>query len=374
VTVAVPSVFLSSVVLGFEEVRDGAAAAIRGVGMHAVRSEELSADPASSRRALLDQVAAADFYLLLLGERYGDYGPRETSPTEDEYAEATRLHKPIFVVVQEIDREPRQQEFLERVRGTWGEGVFHGRFTSAGDVGSAVSAALVRRQAGVVEDGPAAQARALALAGEEEPYGQGSGIGARVAFVPLRQSTLLDAVALDQPGLAGDLADALRRGGAVPQSIGIGAAVSAAGVELVGNAPENWVTPAAHVAVDGAVTVLGSVAVEDGPLGFSSVDPARLRALIAHAGAAAQLIYDRIDPRAEVGQVGVAAAVLGAAYKGYGASSGNSMSVSMSLPAVVVGPDPAEIVPRAQLSGEDLALRIETAIKRVFADAGSLRQ
>ena len=101
---AVPSVFLSSVVVGFEDVRDAAAAAIRGVGMHAVRSEELSADAGSSRSALLGQVADADLYLLVLGELYGDYGAEETSPTEDEYDEALRLRKPIFVVVQEGER------------------------------------------------------------------------------------------------------------------------------------------------------------------------------------------------------------------------------------------------------------------------------
>ncbi len=370
---AVPSVFLSSVVIGFEDVRDAAAAAVRGVGMHAMRSEELSADPSSSRRALLDQVARSDFYLLLVGERYGDYGADESSPTEDEYTEATRLRKPILVVVQDAALEPRQQQFLDRVRGTWGDGVFHGKFSAAADVGSAVAAALGRQQAGVIEDGPAAQERALALASGEERYGSGSGIGARVAFVPLRQSTLIDAVALDQPKLGNDLAAALRSAGAVPQSVGIEAKVSGAGVELTGNAAENWITPVASVDVGGAITVLGSVAVE-GRLGFSSVDPDRLRALLVCAGAAAQLIYERIDSRAEVGQVAVAAAVLGTSYKGYGATSGNSTTVSMSLPATVVGPRPAEMVPRAQLADESLARRVEAAIKRVFADAGALQQ
>jgi hypothetical protein len=247
-------------------------------------------------------------------------------------------------------------------------------FTSAGDVGAAVAAALGRRQAGIIEDGPAAQERAIALAGEEERHGQGSGIGARVAFVPLRQTTLLGAVELDQPGLGDDLAEALRQAGAVPQRIGIESQVSGAGVQLTGNAAESWVTPSASVDTTGALTVLGPVAVEDGPLGFSSVDPDRLRTLVARAGAAARSIYDRIDPRGEVGQVAVAAAVLGASFKGYGATSGNSMSVSMSLPAIVVGPDPAEIVPRAQLSDEDLARRIEAAIRRIFVDAGALRR
>ncbi len=364
---AVPSVFLSSVVVGFEDVRDAAASAIRAVGMYALRSEELSADSANSRRALLDQVAGSEVYLLLLGERYGDYGPVESSPTEDEYSEASRLHKPILVLVQEGPMEERQQQFLDRVRGTWGEGIFYGRFSGAADVGSAVAAALARHQAGLVEDAPEAQERALALAGAPE---RTSGIAARVAFVPLRRSTLLDALALDQPELGDDLADALRRARAVPQRIGIDARVSGEGVLLRGKA-DSWVTPTASVAPDGAVTVSGSVAVE-GQLGFSAVDPERLRTLITRAGAAAQLIFERIDERGEVGQVAVAAAIHGAAHKGYGASSGNSTHVSMSLPEVVI-PPAAEIAPRAQLADPELARRIEASIKRIFADAGALQ-
>src|ERR1700761_3011965 len=96
----VPSVFMSSVITGLEGVRDAAAAGIRTVGMHALRSEELSADADSSRRALLDQGGRSDLSLLILGARYGDFGVNETSPTEDEYDEAVRLHKPILVVLQ----------------------------------------------------------------------------------------------------------------------------------------------------------------------------------------------------------------------------------------------------------------------------------
>lgn len=68
---AVEAVFISSVVGGFEDVRTAAATAVSASGMYPIRSEELSADPASSRRALLDQVAAAEYYLLLFGARYG---------------------------------------------------------------------------------------------------------------------------------------------------------------------------------------------------------------------------------------------------------------------------------------------------------------
>jgi len=46
---AVESVFISSVIGGFEDVREAAATAVSASRLHPVRSEELSAAPASSR-------------------------------------------------------------------------------------------------------------------------------------------------------------------------------------------------------------------------------------------------------------------------------------------------------------------------------------
>jgi Domain of unknown function (DUF4062) len=369
--VAVDAVFISSVVVGFEDVRDAAAAGIRAAGMHAVRSEELSADPATSRRALLDQVGRSDFYLLLLGQRYGDYRAGEVSPTEEEYTEAVRLGKPIFVLVQQTTLEPRQLEFLDRVRGTWSDGIFYGKFEGAGDVGSAVSVALARHQTGVVEDGPAARERSMALASEGDPRGSGSGVLARVAFVPLRRTVLVDAVDLDEPNLGDELAADVRAAGAVPQSIGIDAEVSGQGIRLSGNGSVGWTTPSATIFVDGAITVTGSVST-DQQFGLTSVDPERLREVISRAGAAAKLMLDRIDKRGEIGQLAIAAAVHGASYKGYGSPSGNSMHVSTSLPDIVCSPA-AEIVPRARLNDPTVARRIEAGIKRIFADAGAVQ-
>jgi len=57
---AVPSVFISSVVRGFEQVRERAADGVERVGMHPVRSERLSASSDSPKRALLDQIGNAD--------------------------------------------------------------------------------------------------------------------------------------------------------------------------------------------------------------------------------------------------------------------------------------------------------------------------
>ena len=69
---AVSSVFISSVITDLEEVRAQAAAGVEKVGMHPIMAEKLPAAPEAPRRALLDEVAKSDIYLLLLGPRYGD--------------------------------------------------------------------------------------------------------------------------------------------------------------------------------------------------------------------------------------------------------------------------------------------------------------
>lgn len=368
---AVPSVFISSGVRDFERIRERAALGVERVGMHPIRSERVAADANSPRRALLDEVANADIYLLLLGERYGEAVP---SPTQDEYEEATRLNKPILVLVQDGEMEPRQRAFLDQIRGTWGEGVLHGAFSGPEDVVAAVAAALGRHQTGIIEDAPAAAAIALELAqGDDRPGTTSGGVAARLAMVPLRQTTLLDPVALDDPRLGDDLAAAMRDAGLAPQRIGIAPSVSGTGVHLEGTDAVEWTTPEATVRTDGAIVITASVAIT-GRIGFSLVDPGLLEHFIRSAGRFAQLAWDRIDSRAEVTQVTVVAAIPEASHKGFGATSGNTMtSGMMSLPSIVVAPNPPEVVPRAQLSDEALARRIVAAVKRVFADAGAVQ-
>ena len=366
---AVDVVFISSAIDGFEAVREAAANAVMASGMHPVRSEELSAAPASSQRTLLDQVGAAEYYLLLLGARYGETGAGVTSPTEDEYGEAARLGKPILVLVQETELEPRQREFLERIRGNWGEGVFYGTFADAGDVGAKVAEALARQRAGINEDGPAAQEAAIALATASDHSAWGDPASVRIAFVPLRQTVLLDAMALDDEVLADDLIAALRNGGAIPQSVGISAEVSADGVRLGPGAQQRG--PEARVHADGGISITASVAAE-GMLGGMQIDPIRLGSFLVEAGRSAQFIWDRIDARSEVGRVAVTVAILDAQHLAYGVSTG-SVSMGGSVPPIVVAPNPPTLVPRAQLDQEALSRQLQASIKRVFADAGRVQ-
>jgi Domain of unknown function (DUF4062) len=366
---AVDAVFISSVISDFEDVRKAAAEAVSASGMYPVRSEELSADPSASRRALLDQVASAEYYLLLLGARYGDFASGESSPTEDEFREATRLGKPMLVLVQEVELEPRQRQFLEGIRGTWGEGVFYGKFSGAEDITAKVAQALARRRAEIVEDGPAAQSRTAALASERDRSGWGQSTSVRLVAAPLRQTVLLDAVALDDSTLGDDLIAALRAGGAIPQSVGMVHAINSERVELV--PPSQQSGSSAKVEVDGAILISGTVAA-DGMLGGMQIDRDKLTIFLRAAGRSAQMIWDRIDPRGEVGQVAVAVAVLGAQHLAYGVSNG-SVSMGGSVPETVVVPDPPHIVRRTELDQEAVASQLQASVKRVFADAGRVQ-
>jgi len=367
---AVEVVFVSSVVGGFEDVREAAATAITELGLHPLLSEQLSADPAASRRALLDRVAEAEYYLLLVGARYGDTEVGERAPTEQEYDEAARLNKPILVLVQEADLEARQREFLERIRGSWGEGVFYGTFTSAADIGAKVVAALSRQRSAVAENAPAAQTRALELAAGENRSGSGQGPNARVAFAPLQQTTLLDAVALEEPSIADDLIGALRSAGAIPQSAGVREEVTAGGVRLLPSGQHG--EPLATIEVDGSITVAGSLRAE-GMYGGMTIEPTRLEKLLVGAGAAAKLIWDRIDTRAEIRQAAFAVAILDAEYVAYGSSSSGSIPMGGSIPAVLVVPEPPPVVTRGELDQQAVIHRILAAIRRVFADAGRVQ-
>lgn len=365
---AVDAVFISSIIGGFEDVRDAAATAVSASGLHPIRSEELSADPGSSRRALLDQVAGAEYYLLILGSRYGNPGASGMSPTEEEYEEAVRLGKPVLVLVQADEMEDRQREFLERIRGTWGEGVFYGTFAGPGDIGARVADALIRQRSQVVDDAPAAREKAMLLVAKRESWTESVAVGA--AFVPLRQTTILGAIELEDEKLVDDVISAMRIGGSIPQSSGVTGHVSASGIQLR-PAPQQS-GPQAEIGADGSIGIVGSAAAQ-GTLGGMQIDPTRLAALITAAGRSAQLTWDRIDLRSEVGRVAVVVAVHDAQYLAFGGSSGGSLSMGGSVPQTVIAPDPPVIAPRSQLDKDAVSRQILAAIKRVFADAGRVQ-
>ncbi|MGH2383258.1 MAG: DUF4062 domain-containing protein [Candidatus Limnocylindria bacterium] len=372
------SVFISSVISGHEAERELARRAVESMRMTPVMSETLGAAAASPRQALLDEVRDADAYLLLLFPRYGEADESGTSPTEQEFSRAAELAKPIVALVQEGDLEPRQREFLERVRGQWGEGHLTGSFSGASDLSEAVVRGFTNLRRSLEAGGddlPAAQARAVELArGEERGGSISSSCQARVAFVPATGNTLLDALTLEDAELGRVLADAARHTDLAPHSIGLETATSRSGIRLSGAHPQQFATVELALLANGAVTVEGPVG-GTGTFGSMRIEPERVHQLLLGAGAFAQRAWERVDTDGDVRRVGIAIAVLEANGKVFGeAPEGNSLTTggAMSLPPVVVAPEGGLGVSRADVASAAVTERLLAELRAIFRDAGAI--
>lgn len=372
-------VFISSVIRGFEPERNEAARAVLRHGWTPVMSENLPAQDRSPRAALLDQVAASDIYLLILGERYGgDEGTR--SPTEDEYNEAIRLGKPIIVLIQQgIDREPAQVAFLERVTSGWGTGRVRGNFASPDGVSTEVLLALreLEKAASVHEAAPDAveRARSLATAGSRTQYGQRVAVEARLAVVPVGVADLISAVTLNADTLPGQLADAVRRAGLTDALAGFDQQVDASGVHLTERSSD-FLSRRTGVSLDvnGGLLVEGPVA-GSGQLGSMWIDPTRLVAFIdgaTHLGPAA---WRLLDGGPAVRQVAVQLAIPHAGNRSFGAPTANSVSLGGSgrLGTVLAPPEP-RVVPVARLLDGTLTSELAAHVERAFRDVGAVNR
>jgi hypothetical protein len=374
------TVFISSVIGGFEEVRRAVREAVESVGMRPMMAEMAGARPQSPQQALLAEVAAADIYLLILGPRYGNPGTSGLAPTEEEFEEAKRRSKPIIVLRQEVEMEPNQRDFLGRASGGWEEGILFDRFTDDRDVGLKVVRALtnVRRLGAVRELAPVAQERALALARGDErgSHGFRSGSRARVVLVPLADSIFLDDVALNEASLPEWLSESARSSGLVSQASGIDQEVRRGGIRLEAGRERIGHEANIFIGEAGDVLVEGSVAGDDPHFGSSRIDPERLAALIERAARFASDVWRHIDPRGEVQQVATAVGIPDARMKVYGRprapSSSLSMGGAMRLPHRVIAPERPIVVRRVDVEDEDVRKRLVASVRRVYADADAL--
>lgn len=120
-------VFISSVQKEFAEVRANLKtfllgdAVLRRFIAEVFLFEEL---PASDRRAdevYLDEVSRSDIYLGIFGNEYGFEDVEGLSPTEREYAQATRKHKTRLIYVWGSDNDLRSPKMLALIRKASGE-------------------------------------------------------------------------------------------------------------------------------------------------------------------------------------------------------------------------------------------------------------
>lgn len=377
------TVFISSVIDGFEGVRAAARAAVESVGDQALMMETHGASPQSSQRALLDLVARADVYLILLGARYGETGQSGFSPTEDEFNEANRLNKQIIGLRQTVEMEPEQIEFVRRVGGDWEDGRFYDTFAGESDVALRVVRAMMnlRSLGNVGSLGPRAQEQAAMLASGDDQrsgfYGSG-GVKGRVVIVPLLAGAIVDDVALDNSQLPSHLSDCARSCGLIPHSLGITPTVSGAGVRLdAGDARNPTLT--ILFGREGSVVVEADLTTTDRNYGGSShIDPDRVKELLTQATELAVAAWREMDRRNDVQHAAVALAIANASGHLYGLPKAGSRSISFggshSLPPTVVAPQPASIVRRQDLTGSELQRLLLASLRRVFADASALAE
>jgi Domain of unknown function (DUF4062) len=136
-------VFISSVRRGLEDERDYLPALLKASGHQPRRFEDFSAQPVPSRDACLAGVEAAEVYLLLLGQHYGEPLPDTgKAPTEEEFTVAKRRGMTVLVFRKTGDTaDERQRDFIARV-GEYQRGRFWKEFRDNGDLAVAVLDAL----------------------------------------------------------------------------------------------------------------------------------------------------------------------------------------------------------------------------------------
>lgn len=105
--------------------------------------EKLPAMDNTSQQVFLNEIGQCEIYLGILGREYGFIGKKGVSVTEEEFDEASRLHKQRLVFVTDhpnTDRDSAQQRFVQKTESF----LVRRKFSEYSDLKSLVYASLVR--------------------------------------------------------------------------------------------------------------------------------------------------------------------------------------------------------------------------------------
>lgn len=350
------TVFISSVINGFEEYRAAAKRAAEALGCDVLMAEDLPGLPDSPQSACLEMVRDADVTLVVLGERYGYPQESGLSATHEEFREA-RDEGNVLVMVQEaVEPEEQQRDFIREAE-SWEHGVTRRGFTDPDELRDVVTRALhdyTQRAASATSDPDELRGRAASL----RPDGRSVGGGARLHLIvsggPPR--TVLSPMDLDDSALARSLQE-----------------------RLTFRVPVLDNTESTEIRSDGDALVLqqrdsGVVVRDDGTLrltiaarsaerpphsiaGMAIIDE-DLNDRIAQLLQAAALVLDEIDKVARLRDIVVQAALTGASASGWltrAEAATNPSSISLGMghrqDAIVVPPRP-DVRPRAALTAD----------------------
>ena len=110
-----PRIFVSSTVKDLPNEREAAKRAIESIPAIPIMSEyTMNAMDKPSVQACIDEVKNSDFYVLILGGRYGWELENGISITELEYDTAFKEKKPIFVFNTNYEKEEKQEKFATK--------------------------------------------------------------------------------------------------------------------------------------------------------------------------------------------------------------------------------------------------------------------
>ena len=363
-------------------IRQGARDAVDSLGMFPVMFETQPASDHNSRRALLDLIPGCDAYLLLLGAKYGEPMESGLSPTEEEFEAALASGRPILGLVQEgVDREARQQEFVDRVRGSWEGGHFAPAFTGTNDIVAAVVRTLNgwRNRAPDAQRRQAANARVLELArGTDGPGMMPGGPKLRTVAVPLLSRSLLDAVRLIDWQTIDALVAAARSTGMIAQAQSVESNIAADDSVYLRYASD---TGFDHleliIGADGAIVTEAGVGGTSRMMGQMVVMHDRIPDAIAQGLRFAEEIWRLLDTRHEITQVLLTAAVPGANSKAYSFHEpGNSVTQGglHSLPTLLIVPAEPLFVRRQDLTLNENAARLQAEIRHRYEVARAVNR
>lgn len=187
-----PRIFVSSLMAGYGDTRAAVTRGIEQAGCEPVLAENFPAGTVSPRTACLDGVASCDGIALILGARYGEPTVAGISATEEEYREAVRLKKHIFVFLEGGDREPRQQEFVRSVQD-YVDGHWRKSFRTPNQLTDLVEQALRDGRPMVAAGNAEGGARQrIAAACAEKPDSVDGIVWAQVAWTTPRDEEIVD--------------------------------------------------------------------------------------------------------------------------------------------------------------------------------------
>lgn len=185
-------VFISSLIGGYEALRQAARHAVTSLGHEPLMAEDFRAQSNSPQIACLQALRSADLVVLVLVDRYGQSQPGSgISPTHEEYLEA-RGNQHILLFVQEgVTPEPKQQLLLNEAQG-WQGGLFREGFRTPEELRTLITRSIhayeLAHASGPI-DGSALACDAEALLSRQERDRGHSGPALRFALVcgPTRQ-------------------------------------------------------------------------------------------------------------------------------------------------------------------------------------------